>query len=148
MNETNPGANISGVDSLLYIKRSTDTDYLLVACQVDYDFQEDRAVSKNTTKCGISKNFAPKDATLSLNGEARVDIAVGDEALSYNELSELMDTNEVFSGKIVDPNEKIYIKGDMKLQKLGLTSNSTEAVKFTANFEYTDPGAIDKTPTT
>lgn len=148
MSATNPGTVIAGKSSLLYIKRSTDADYLMVACQVDYTFTESKAATTNTTKCGISKSFAPKDAKLTLNGEARVDIQPADEALSYNELSELMDTDDSFSAKIVDPNDKIYITGDVKLQQLELNATAEGNVKFTANFEYTDPGSIDKTATT
>lgn len=145
MSETNPGSKIAGKDSLLYIKRTDDTDYLMVACQVDYTFTESKAVTTDTTKCGVSKSFAPKDAKLTLNGEARTDIVEADNALSYNELSALMDTDDAFSAKIVDVNQAIYIEGDAKLQQCELTASAEGNAKFSANFEYTDPGSIVKT---
>lgn len=148
MSATNPGSVLAGKDSLLYIKRAVDNDYLMVACQVDYTFTETKAVTSDTTKCGISKAFAPKDAKLTMSGEARTDIAEADDALSYDELSALIDSDDSFSAKITDPNNKIYIEGDVKIQECVLTASAEGNVKFTANFEYTDPGSIDKTATT
>jgi hypothetical protein len=148
MSATDPGKNINGKELQMYFKRDADPDYLLGACNVDLSFTMSAAVTPNTTKCGVSKSFAPVDAKATFNGEARVDIDPADDALSYNDLVTLQQDGTAFMVKIVDPNDKIYIVGQAQFSEVALTANSTEAVKFTANLEYLAPGEIDFTPTT
>lgn len=155
------GKTISGKDLLMYIKRSTDVDYLLAACQVDLTFTMSQDVSKETTKCGTSKSFAPVDANASINAEARVDIDEGDEALSWNDILNMQKNETQFSAAIFDKREdpdnpgefllgdKIYITGDAKFAQVELTADSTTSVKFSANIEYLEPGDIvTEKPTT
>jgi len=149
MSQTNPGTNISGKNLLLFIQRSGDASYLLAACQVDLQFTMSQAVNAETTKCGVTKNFAPVDAKATMNAEARVDIAEGDDAISWNDFVTMQQNETQFSAKIVDPDGKIYIEGDAKLAQAELTADATTSVKFSANLEYLEPAAIVLTqPTT
>lgn len=143
------GKTINGKDLLLFIKRDSDLDYMLAACQVDLTFTMTRDVSSETTKCGTSKSFGPLNATASFNGEARVDIDPGDDAISWNEVSAIIKNESEVSVKIVsfnpnipDINDKIYIEGDAKLSQAEITADSTTAVKFSSNIEFTDPESV------
>src|SRR5690606_23680754 len=143
------GTSMSGKDLLWRIKRSGDSDYLLVACRVDMTFTLTRNVTPEETKCGVSKAFGPLDGNATINGEARFDIDPGDNAISYNELQTLLVNDTAFSSRISDTNNNVYIEGDSKLAQLELTSDATGAsVKFSANLEFTDPASLDFTPTT
>jgi len=150
------GKTISGKDLLLFIKRSDDPDYMLAACQVDLTFTMSQDVSKETTKCGVSKSFAPVDAKATINAEARVDIDPSDDAISWNEILDMQKNETEFSAAIYNVNvndstldKLIYIEGDAKFAQVELTGDSTTSVKFSANLEYLDPASIvTENPTT
>lgn len=148
------GKTISGKNLLLFIKRSTDVDYMLAACQVDLTFTMSQDVSKETTKCGTSKSFAPVDAKASINAEARVDIDPGDDAISWNEIAQMQKDETEFSAAIFNTadgsvtEKEIYIEGDAKFAQVELTGDATTSVKFSANIEYLSPSDISFQETT
>lgn len=148
------GKTINGKDLLLFIKRSTDTDYMLAACQVDLTFTMSQDVSTETTKCGTSKSFAPVNATASINAEARVDIDAGDDAISWNDIVTMQKDETEFtcaifnqtSGSVAE--KTIYIEGAAKLSQVELTADATTSVKFSANIEFLSPSDISFEETT
>lgn len=150
------GKTISGKDLLLFIQRDGDTDFMLAACQVDLTFTMTQDVSKETTKCGVSKSFAPVDATASINAEARTDIDPGDDAISWNEILEMQKNETPFTAAIFNQNaddptqdKAIYIEGEARFSQVELTADSTTSVKFSANLEYLNPeDIITENPTT
>lgn len=148
------GKTINGKDLLLFIKRPTDIDYMLAACQVDLTFTMSQDVSKETTKCGTSKAFAPIDANASINAEARVDIDPGDDAISWNEIAAMQLNETEFSVAIFNQaqgsvaEKEIYIEGQAKFSQVELTADATTSVKFSANIEYLDPAFISFEETT
>lgn len=142
------GTPLEGKNLLWRIKRSADTDYMLVACQVDLTFPLSRDVTTEKTKCGVSKSFSELDGKATINGVAMFDIAEADDAVSYNELRALIVAGDSFSSKFSDEDNNIYAVGDTKLQQLELSADSDTNAKFTANIEFTDPSDIEFEQTT
>lgn len=139
---TDYGTPLAGKDSLVYIKRTTDTQYMLLACQVDYTFTLSQAVTSNSSKCGIVKSFAPVDGKLTVNGEARTGISPTDNALSFNDIAALQMSGDQFSVQLTDPSKLITLNGMAAFSKVDITANEKEVVKFSADFEFMEPGAI------
>lgn len=142
------GTPIGPSELVWRIKRAADTDYMLVACQVDVSVPLTRDVNTEQTKCGVFKSTGPLDAKGTINGMAMFDIDEADDALSYNELRALIVADDVFSSKFSDTDGKVYIEGDTKISNLELTSDSTTNAKFACSIEFMDPSSLDFTPTT
>lgn len=142
------GTPLAGKNLLWSIKRTADTGYMLVACQVDLSFPLTRDVNKDSTKCGVFKATGPLDAKGTINGVAMFDIDEADDAVSYNELAALITADTQFSSKFTDTDGNVYVEGDTKIASLELTADDTTNAKFACSIEFMDPASLDFTPTT
>lgn len=142
------GTPMDAQNLLWRIKRSADTGYMLVACQVDLTFPLSRTANTDETKCGVFKSLSALDAKATINGTAMFSIDAGDDAISYSELAALIVANSSFSSKFSDEDGNLYVEGDTKLQQLELQAAQGSNVKFTANIEFMDPASLDFTETT
>lgn len=136
------GETIRGTDVLLYIKREGDAEYMLAACQVTTTYDSSRDVTTNKTKCGTTTTEGDLSATFSVDGEARFDIAAGDNAISFNELQDLNLSGDHFRALIKDIKEatpKIYMSGEVFISSLQLTADSDNVAQFSSEFSLVAP---------
>lgn len=59
---------IDGKDILFWVKRDTDTDYLLVACLQSNDFNGTTATTDSSSKCGDTSTPGQKSSSVSISG--------------------------------------------------------------------------------
>lgn len=142
------GTKIPGKELLWRIKRPSDTGYMLVACQSNLDFPLSRNFNSEETKCGMDKSSGALDANATVEGTAMVNIDAGANALSYNELAQLIIDDTEFDSEFSDEDGGIYVAGKTKLQQISLGADTGTNVKFTANIEFMNPQDIDLTQTT
>jgi len=142
------GKVISGKDLLMSVKRENDTQFMTVICQVDLTYTKTRDSNFEDTKCGTDVSTGSLQATGTINGKARVDIQTSDNAISVNELEELIDNDSNFTVKFANSDESFYREGDAKLTNYEVSANSTDNTDFSIDIVFTDPASILDAPTT
>lgn len=146
------GKALGGKDLLAYVKRTGDTGYMLIACQVDLNYTKSRQVNSEQSKCGLHKSSGPLDAKGTISGIGFFGIDQSANALSINELEDLIDEDATFSLKLegVDKDDNViyYREGDAMLSEVETSADESSNTKFSVNFEFTEPNNITKEQTT
>lgn len=142
------GKSISAKNLLWFIKRAGDTDFMLAACNTDATFELSRDANDEETKCGTTTTFGALKAQGTCDGEARTDIDAGDDAISWQELNQLIVDDVDFEAKLTNTGGDIFISGTAHFTNVALQAAATGAVKFTSQMKFVDPENIDFTATT
>lgn len=140
---------IAGKDVLVWAKRSGDTGFMKVMCQIDMTLTLSRDVNSEQTKCGTSKQTGPLDATCSINVEGRVDAELGADEISVQDFMQMAIDDEEFEFEAKDPNGAFYLSSTtVKLSQVEVTADSTTNLKFSSNLEFMEPDNITIVETT
>src|SRR5690625_1966147 len=142
------GNAVSGKDLLWAVKRSEDTQFVAVICQVDLTHNFDRDKSVTRTKCGPDIPNSPLESTGTISGKVRTDIQPNGDAISVTELQALIIEDSNFVSKFSNKDGTIYIEGDTELSHVEISGNSTDNADFSCDVTFTSPDDILLSPTT
>lgn len=144
---------IEGKDILLWIKRTTDAEYLLVACLQSNDFSGTTATTDSSSKCGDTSTPGTRSSSISITGQVLLSPEIDDDTqtgvnsglqkTSAPDLYELWansDTFDWYMGRVKTQEDEgdWSLNGSGYLSAFGWTNPNGDKSQFSATLTNTE----------